>query len=193
MIRTIQVNLTFYVLCCVEISGSLRSHRSLKCLCDSKPNESMNPFYLCCIFMNAIYCLVVLLDFKSPNFYTLGDLFINFSTILERTSTLTRKFVMTRWRRMPFYGADFGLGTPVWVVADSVDKTHVLLDANDDKEIEAWVIHSNMTRSLIEHSTKPSLRVWVALGLIKLTFIPILSKVGYFTRILIRVARFASS
>ncbi|XP_018486459.1 LOW QUALITY PROTEIN: BAHD acyltransferase BIA1 [Raphanus sativus] len=49
-------------------------------------------------------------------------------------------YVVTSWCRMPFYGADFGLGTPVWVAADSIDKTQVVLvDANDGEGIEAWV------------------------------------------------------
>ncbi|KAF8098718.1 hypothetical protein N665_0260s0025 [Sinapis alba] len=61
------------------------------------------------------------------------------STLYEM-SPETETYVVTSWCRMPFYGADFGLGTPVWVAADSIDKTQVVLvDANDGEGIEAWV------------------------------------------------------
>ncbi|CAH2064746.1 unnamed protein product [Thlaspi arvense] len=61
------------------------------------------------------------------------------STLYEMTPE-TETYVVTSWCGMPFYGSDFGLGTPVWVAADSIDKTQVVLvDANDGEGIEAWV------------------------------------------------------
>ncbi|CAH8388250.1 unnamed protein product [Eruca vesicaria subsp. sativa] len=71
---------------------------------------------------------------------SLGKMFDDCSKLSNEPGNLM--YAVTSWCKMPFYEANFGNGSPVWVVgnvAPGLDLLTMLFDSNDFKGIEAWV------------------------------------------------------